>query len=101
MKTLTFYDIAYQVDERYEDWAVFKPFSSNVDFFGHRPEPDKETQSVFVQFNNGGTYLYGNIPTATIMRASLAESIGKFIRAEISGKYTSVKLEGQILTRLK
>lgn len=101
MKTLTFYDIAYQVDERFEDYAIFKLPSSNVDFCGHLPEEGKDTQSFFVQFKNGGTYLYRDIPTETIKRAAIAESIGKFIRAEISGKYTSVKLEKSILTLVK
>jgi len=107
MKTLTFYDFTYQVDERFEDYAVFKLPSSNVDFCGHKPQFDDNTkeekpdQDFFVQFKNGGTYLYRDIPTETIKRASIAESIGKFVRAEISGKYPSVKLEKPILTPIK
>lgn len=97
MKTLNFYDIDYQVDERYNDYAVFKLPSSNVDFCGHLPEKDKDTQNFFVQFKNGGTYMYRDIPTETIKAASQAESIGKFIRAEISGKYPSVKLDHKIV----
>ncbi|TDQ79540.1 KTSC domain-containing protein [Sphingobacterium yanglingense] len=100
MKTLTFYDIAYEVDERYNDYAVFKLPSSNVDFCGHLPDEDKDTQNFFVQFKNGGTYLYRDIPNETVIEASKAESIGKFIRAEISGKYPSVKLEHKILTEV-
>lgn len=106
MKTLTFYDVSYQVDERFEDYAVFKLPSSNVDFCGHRPQFDetkqeeKPTQDFFVQFKNGGTYLYRDIPTEIIKRASVAESIGKFVRLEISGKYPSIKLEKPILTSL-
>lgn len=106
MKTLTFYDVSYQVDERFEDYAVFKLPSSNVDFCGHKPQfyektnEEKPIQDFFVQFKNGGTYLYKDIPTETIKRASIADSIGKFVRAEISGKYTSTKLEKPILTRV-
>ncbi len=104
MKTITFFDVTYQVDQRFEDYAVFKLPSSNVDFCGHRPQfnettnEEKPIQDFFVQFKNGGTYLYRDIPTETIKNASIAESIGKFIRAEISGKYPSTKLDSQILT---
>lgn len=100
MKKLTFNEIDYKVDERFENFAVFKLPSSNVDFCGHLPEEGKETQQFFVQFKNGGCYLYNDVPTETIKQASIADSIGKFLRAEITGKYESKKLDFVIVTPL-
>ncbi|WP_293925422.1 KTSC domain-containing protein [Sphingobacterium sp. UBA6320] len=99
MKKLTFYDVSYEVDARYEDYAVFKLPSSNVDFCGHKQDEGKETCEFFVQFMNGGTYIYKDVDPEVVKKASQAESIGKYIRAEISGKYTSTKLIHQIMTK--
>jgi len=100
MKKLTFNEIDYQVDERFENYAVFKLPSSNVDFCGYFPEEGKDTQNFFVQFKNGGTYLYKDVPTETIKKAPLADSIGKFVRAEISAHFPSTKLDHSIVTPL-
>lgn len=100
MKKLTFYDVDYKVDERYEDYAVFKLPSSNVDFCGHKPEDGKETHLFFVQYMNGGTYLYRDIPADVVQNASLADSIGKYVREKISGKTPGTKLDGPIIKPL-
>ncbi|WP_433863204.1 KTSC domain-containing protein [Sphingobacterium thalpophilum] len=97
MKKLTFYDVDYKVDERYEDYAVFKLPSSNVNFCGHKQEEGKDTHLFFVQYMNGGTYLYRDIPADVVQNASLAESIGKYVRENISGKTPGTKLDGPIL----
>ena len=98
MKKLTFNEIDYQVDERFTNYAVFKLPSSNVDFCGHLPEEGEDHQQFFVQFKNGGCYLYKDVPTEIVKQASIAESIGKFLRAEITGKYESKKLDFVVLT---
>lgn len=98
MKKLTFYDVDYKVDERYEDYAVFKLPSSNVDFCGHKPEEGKDTHLFFVQYKNGGTYMYRDIPTDVVKNASLAESIGKYVREKVSGRTPGTKLDSPILT---
>lgn len=93
MKTQEFDGIVYQVDDRFEGFTIVKKPSSNVDFIGY----DENTQ-VFIQFKNGGAYLYKDIQKETVEKALESESIGKFIRAEITGKFPSVKLGKSVLT---
>ena len=51
-----------------------------------------DTSTLVVEFKNGGTYQYSNVP-AEVWEASLnAESIGKFIGSEIKGKYEFKKI---------
>lgn len=95
MNKILLNEIPHLVDERFTDYIFHKKPSSNVYVFGHNAD------SVVVQFNNGGTYLYENVGHQTILGAIDCESIGKYYRAEISGKHTGVKLDKQAVTVVK
>lgn len=87
MKKILINEIAYLVGDRFKDFTFQKKSSSNVNVFGY------DHNGYFViQFNNGGTYLYDNVPTETIQGAIECESIGKYYRAEISSKHTGIKM---------
>src|SRR5690606_474396 len=93
MKKIMINDIAYLVDERFENFTFHKKPSSNVNVFGHSDfTPMDNKCDVVIQFNNGGTYLYEGVEPVIVQGAIEAESIGKYYRASISSKYTGVKL---------
>lgn len=93
MKKILINEIAYLVDERFENFTFHKKESSNVNVFGHSdPMAIEETASFVIQFNNGGTYLYENVDQQDIQGAIECESIGKYYRASISSKYTGTKM---------
>lgn len=98
MKTILLNDRKYQVDDRFEDFTFHKKPSSNVYAFGFRKPSYQKDYDVVVQFNNGGSYFYTNVPSQTIHGAVQAESIGRFYRAEISGKHVGKKLTSPVLT---
>lgn len=95
MKTILINQIPHLVDERFENYSFVKKPSRNVNVFGYCGD------SVVIQFNNGGTYLYDHVPMETIHGAISCESIGKYYRAEISGKHTGVKLDKQAVTKVE
>lgn len=53
--------------------------SSNIARVGHNEDHDKPV--MFVQFKNGGTYRYENVPVATFKEIVEAESVGKVFNA--------------------
>jgi hypothetical protein len=68
-----------------KDCQVLKPVkSSNVHSVGYNPA----TQSMDVQFKGGGkVYRYSDVPSAVHDNLHKAPSIGKFISANIVGKF--------------
>lgn len=64
------------------------PESSNVQAIAYNPT----TKSVRVIFKSGVDYSYKNVPEAVWKEALKAESVGKFVNAELKGKYESEKL---------
>lgn len=57
--------------------------SSQVTAHGY----DQETKTMAVRFKSGGEYHYIGVDPATYDRLKKAESVGKFIGAEIKGKF--------------
>lgn len=74
------------IDELIGGFSVHQKPSSNVDFFG-----DNGTD-VFIQFKNGGSYIYKNVSSEHIKQMYDAESIGRFISV-LSKNYTYVPVK--------
>lgn len=62
--------------------------SSNI----KKTEYDVESKKMIVEFNNGFTYEYEEVPHNTYTQFRKAESQGKFFVAEISKKFKYKKL---------
>lgn len=63
--------------------------SSQIEAIGHDPE----TNTLFIKFIHGGrTYSYADFPAEKFERFKNAESLGKFLGAEIKGKHGYTKL---------
>src|SRR5690606_10468605 len=92
MKTVSINGVNYQVDERFADFTIHQKPSSNVAFFGYNEEG-----RFFIQFQNGGAYVYEHIEADVIAGAVTAESIGKYYRAFIAIKNPSTKLIGKVV----
>ena len=62
---------------------IATPESSNIAGFGYT----KETQVLTVEFNNGGTYNYYDVPETTFEEMKNASSKGKFLAQNIKGRF--------------
>lgn len=100
MKSLQINNNRYQIADNFQDFTFLTKESSNVLTVGYSRSNSTGLHTVVVQFHNGGTYQYENVPVATIQGAVHCESIGKYYRSEISGKHTGTKLQGQVLTKI-
>lgn len=92
MKKVIINGTSYLVDEMYESFEFHQKPSSNVAFFGFNKQ-----NWFFIQFQNGGAYMYDNVPREIIDGALTADSIGKYYRAEIASKFTSTKLINKVV----
>lgn len=90
MKTIVIKDRKYEVNTTLEDFNVNQPTSNSISFFGSNPK----TGSLFIQFRNGGTYIYSGITTEIRKQLLNAQSIGSFVAKNIVGKFPSTKIEG-------
>lgn len=65
--------------------------SSNIEAIGH------DGDALHVQYRGGGTYTYAGVPESTFhaarSAARSAESVGRFLHANIKGQYDHAKLE--------
>lgn len=61
--------------------------SSNIKAIGY------EDDMVDIQFHNGGTYRYYNVPAEVYVKLYNSESKGRFFHKEIKGKYDCAKLK--------
>lgn len=91
MNTTTFNNHQYKVHDRLAQFNVNSIPSTSISFFGSNPN----TGSLFVQFKNGGTYIFSNITNEIRKEMFAAKSIGSFISKNIVGKFPSEKLDGQ------
>ena len=57
--------------------------SSNVAALGYDPE----SQSVYVQFHSGGTYIYKNVPPQEFENLRTASSIGAYLNRNYKNVY--------------
>lgn len=103
MQQILVNEIPHLVDERFSGFTFVKKPSSNIYVTGYAPDlhPDIDAYTIVIQFNNGGTYTYNGVSHDSVLGAISAESIGKYYRSEISGKYTGIKLIGQAVTLIK
>lgn len=65
--------------------------SSMVEATGYDPL----TKTLAVQFRGGKTYHYDNVPTETVDAMGKAESIGKFIGANVRGKFETTLIQNK------
>lgn len=64
------------------EW-IETPESSNVARFGY----DSSAQVLTVEFKNGGTYNYFDIPEVVFEQMNNASSRGQFLAQQIKGRY--------------
>lgn len=64
------------------DW-IQTPESSNIARFGY----DAASTILFVEFQNGGTYQYFDVPTAIFEAMRGAESKGQYFAQNIKGVF--------------
>jgi hypothetical protein len=62
--------------------------SSNVAAVGY----DEDSSTLQVEFNNGGTYQYFDVPEHLFEELREAQSIGSFLAENIKGSYRFSKL---------
>lgn len=62
--------------------------SSHVGYLGY----DKESQNLFVTFNDGATFRYGDVPEEVADAFLNADSVGKFYHSDIKNNYESEKI---------
>lgn len=90
MKTINLQGVNYSVNPRLESFNINSIPSKGINFFGSNPQ----TGSLFIQFKNGGTYIYSGVPQEVKSGLFNADSIGRYVTTNIVGKYASEKLEG-------
>lgn len=64
------------------EW-IESPESSNIARFGY----DESSQILTVEFNNGGSYNYYDIPAMVFEQMKAAPSKGQFLARSIKGVY--------------
>lgn len=88
MRKIEINRVQYDVHPALANYAIHRKPSSNVAFYGFA------LGSVFVQFMNGSSYIYNEVPDEVISDAAKAESIGSFVSRNLVKKFPSVKLNG-------
>ena len=83
-----------QIDDLLKGFEIGKKPSGNVDYYGI----NATTSQLFVQFKKGGSYIYDNVDALILSGMVLAESLGKYIIANIVGKYTFKKYPNPLIT---
>jgi len=63
--------------------------SSNINEIGY----DNENQEVYVRFNNGGLYIYRNVPETEFEGLRYAPSVGSYIHRNFKNVYPFVRIE--------
>jgi len=62
--------------------------SSNIRGYSY----NEQEKTLDIQFNNGGTYRYKDVPQELYEGFNQAESLGRFLHANIKNKFETVKL---------
>jgi hypothetical protein len=62
--------------------------SSNVKAIGYDPK----NSTVFVDFKNGASYEYYDVPERVFHELKNADSVGRFLNMEIKGSYSYSKI---------
>lgn len=96
MRKLEINETPYIINEAIKDFTIMHKASSNVLAWGF----DFGQKLMFVQFKNGSSYMYSDVPVEIAKKSIDVDSIGKFISKDIVGKYVSKKLETPLLTKV-
>lgn len=93
-QTIIIFGSAHTVAPSFQGFA-FKEcnLSKNVAAIG----TNDKTKELFVQYRNGGKYLYSAMPTEKLQAAMMATSIGSFIHAEVKDKHDFIKVNEDVL----
>ncbi len=82
------------------DVWIRTPKSSQIDEYRYDPahlhgadEANAVRGALYVRFTSGGEYVYFGVPIEVFTAFAQAESAGKFLAAEIKGKFEFQKLE--------
>lgn len=75
------------VNEKLQGFELMQKPSSNIDYYG------TNGKDIFVQFQNGNSYIYENVPKETIEEMKSAESIGSFVFKHLAKKFSFKKFE--------
>lgn len=73
------------------DGKQTKSFPDSTNVF--RIDYDFTSKELMVEFANGGIYRYTGVPVEVWRAFTRADSAGKFLAAEVRGKYPSSKVE--------
>lgn len=65
---------------------ISTPESSTINSIDH------DGNKLIVEFKSGGTYHYSDVPTDIFEQMKSASSKGKFLHANIKGKYSHAKI---------
>jgi len=76
------------------DFTIYKALSTSVNYYGI----DKANNRIFVQFSSGKSYIYNNVDHALIANIMAADSIGKYVSANLAGKIQFEKFEYPLVT---
>lgn len=93
MRKLILNEISIITDDRIDAYTVHQKPSSNIDYFGL----DLAGRKMFIQFKNGITYIYNDVDDNTMENSLKADSIGKYLNANVIGKFTSTKIESRVV----
>jgi hypothetical protein len=81
----------YIIDDSLQGFEICQKPSSNVDFYG------TNGKDIFIQFKNGGTYIYENVPKEIIDEMHKAESIGSFVSKYLTKKFEFKKFDNKLV----
>lgn len=71
------------------DIELIKKTSSLVDYYGI----SRQTSQLFIQFNDGKSIIYNEVPLEVLEAAKESASIGKFWHSDIKGKYPDIAVD--------
>lgn len=72
------------IKEIIKDFNLHQRPSSNVEYFGYH----KDDQKLLIQFKSGSSYIFSEVPEQTFVDLTTAESTGKFVGANVVGKFS-------------
>lgn len=79
-----------------DDGPEWVPFTSSSTIDAIRTEPKhigvSDLAKLFVRFKSGATYVYEDVPGATVADLCMADSPGAFFAAHIKGKFLTTKV---------
>lgn len=82
------------VDPKIAGFKLFSKPSSNVEYFGI----ESSYSMLFVQFKNGSSYVFRDVPINILNEIQTAESVGKYFSQNVAGKFQSVKYADRMVT---